>query len=101
MVCAAGLSVLRFGTPAEFARVAGYALFRRAAGAALVGDLATHLLIVNGQDGRTYPVVVLGDLNDEPAAATSQILYGPPGSQPDNPLHPPRSRRPVPAVGSG
>jgi predicted extracellular nuclease len=24
---------------------------------------------------------VLGDLNDEPAAATTQILYGPPGSE--------------------
>ncbi|WP_433508532.1 hypothetical protein ACQP04_09685 [Pseudonocardia halophobica] len=26
-------------------------------------------------------MIVLGDLNDEPAAATTQILYGPPGSE--------------------
>jgi predicted extracellular nuclease len=26
-------------------------------------------------------VIVLGDLNDEPAAATTQILYGAPGSE--------------------
>jgi hypothetical protein len=26
-------------------------------------------------------VIVLGDLNDTPAAATTQMLYGPPGSQ--------------------
>ena len=30
-------------------------------------------------------VVVLGDLNDGPEAATTQILYGPPGSQPRGP----------------
>jgi endonuclease/exonuclease/phosphatase family metal-dependent hydrolase len=69
----------------ERARVAGYALFRRAAEAAMVRGLATQLLSADGQDGRTNPVVVLGDLNDEPAAATTQILYGPPGSQLDTP----------------
>jgi predicted extracellular nuclease len=30
-------------------------------------------------------VVVLGDLNDGPEAATTQILYGPPGNQPRGP----------------
>ncbi len=69
----------------ERARVAGYAIFRRAAEAAMVRGLATQLLAAGGQDGRTNPVVVLGDLNDEPAAATTQILYGPPGSQLDTP----------------
>jgi hypothetical protein len=28
-------------------------------------------------------VIVLGDLNDEPLAATTQILLGPPGSEID------------------
>jgi predicted extracellular nuclease len=31
--------------------------------------------------GRERAVIVLGDLNDEPDAATTQILYGPPGSE--------------------
>jgi len=65
----------------ERARVAAYALARRAAEAVAVRDLATRLLRSGGEDGRTTPVVVLGDLNDEPAAATTQVLYGPPGSQ--------------------
>jgi predicted extracellular nuclease len=30
-------------------------------------------------------VIVLGDLNDGPEAATTQVLYGPPGSQPRGP----------------
>jgi endonuclease/exonuclease/phosphatase family metal-dependent hydrolase len=33
--------------------------------------------------GMKRPVVVLGDLNDEPQAATTQILLGPPGSELD------------------
>jgi endonuclease/exonuclease/phosphatase family metal-dependent hydrolase len=65
----------------ERARVGGYALFRRTAEAVTVRGLADRLLAADGTDGRTTPVVVLGDLNDEPAAATTQILYGPPGSQ--------------------
>lgn len=32
-------------------------------------------------DGATDDVIVMGDLNDEFKAATTQILYGPPGSQ--------------------
>src|SRR5918996_1739107 len=35
---------------------------------------------LDGQ-GRERAVVVLGDLNDEPTAATTQILLGPPGSE--------------------
>jgi endonuclease/exonuclease/phosphatase family metal-dependent hydrolase len=79
----------------ERARVASYALFRRAAEAAMVRDLATRLLTTDGQDGHSTPVVVLGDLNDEPAAATTQILYGPPGSQLDTPgfTHPDQGDR--------
>src|SRR3712207_6849725 len=37
---------------------------------------------VTGLLSASREVVVLGDLNDGSAAATTQILYGPPGSQP-------------------
>jgi endonuclease/exonuclease/phosphatase family metal-dependent hydrolase len=62
----------------ERARYAYYALARRAAEAATVRAAATALLDGRGQD---RPLVVLGDMNDEPAAATTQILQGPPGSE--------------------
>lgn len=62
----------------ERARYAVYALNRRAAEAATVRDAATALL---DGDGRQRALLVLGDLNDEPAAATTQILQGPPGSE--------------------
>lgn len=62
----------------ERARYASYALFRRAAEAVTVRALADHLLDNHGQ---TRPLIVLGDLNDEPLAATTQILLGPPGSE--------------------
>jgi endonuclease/exonuclease/phosphatase family metal-dependent hydrolase len=62
----------------ERARVADYALSRRAAEAATVRALADTLLA--GQ-GKTRQVIVAGDLNDEPGAATTQILLGPPGSE--------------------
>lgn len=39
---------------------------------------ATQMLGGHGQD---RALVVLGDLNDEPLAATTQILLGPPGSE--------------------
>ncbi len=73
----------------ERARYAAYALFRRGAESVTVRALADELM--DGK-GRERAVVVLGDLNDEPAAATTQILLGPPGSeigtggfnQPDN-----------------
>lgn len=63
---------------AERARFAVYALRRRAAESAAVRERATRLLDGNGQQ---RAVVVLGDLNDEAAAATTQILLGPPGSE--------------------
>jgi endonuclease/exonuclease/phosphatase family metal-dependent hydrolase len=69
----------------ERARYASYALFRRAAEAVTVRALADHLLDAHGQ---TRPVVVLGDLNDEPLAATTQILLGPPGSEIGTPAAP-------------
>jgi endonuclease/exonuclease/phosphatase family metal-dependent hydrolase len=62
----------------ERARFGAYALYQRAAEAVTVRSVADGLL-----DGRgdARPVVVLGDLNDEPAAGTTQILPGPPGSE--------------------
>ncbi len=62
----------------ERARYAVYALGRRAAEAATVRAIATQLL---DGDGQHRAVVVLGDLNNEPAAATTQVLHGPPGSE--------------------
>ena len=58
----------------ERARYAAYGLFRRAAEAATV---RAHVDAV--VDRR--PVCVLGDLNDETTAATTQLLLGPPGSE--------------------
>lgn len=70
----------RFGPrdEGERARYGAYAIFRRAAEAAAVRVLADGLL---DGEGRTRDVAVLGDLNDEPTAATTQILLGPPGSE--------------------
>lgn len=62
----------------ERARFGAYALYRRAAEATLVRALTDRLL---KGDGRHHDVVVLGDLNDEVSAATTQILLGPPGSE--------------------
>ncbi|MGH7929999.1 MAG: endonuclease/exonuclease/phosphatase family protein [Candidatus Binatia bacterium] len=62
----------------ERVRFAVYALNRRAAEAAAVRAYATKLL---GGEGQHRAVVVAGDLNDEPEAATTQLLYGPPGSE--------------------
>jgi predicted extracellular nuclease len=63
----------------ERARFAAYALHRRAAEAGTVRATATQLL--DDTDGGEGAVVVLGDLNDVPEAATTQILHGPPGSE--------------------
>lgn len=60
------------------ARVAAYALNRRAAEAVTVRALADELL---DDQGLSRQLMVLGDLNDEPHAATTQILLGPPGSE--------------------
>lgn len=62
----------------ERARYSAYALFRRGAEAVALRSLADELL---KGDGRKHDVAVLGDFNDGPTAATTQILYGPPGSQ--------------------
>ena len=59
----------------ERARYAGYALALRTAEAITLRHRATALL------DEKRAVVVLGDLNDEPLAATTQILLGPPGSE--------------------
>lgn len=62
----------------ERARYGAYALYRRAAEATALRALADELL---AGDGRERDVAVLGDLNDEVQAATTQILLGPPGSE--------------------
>ncbi|QWZ09734.1 endonuclease/exonuclease/phosphatase family protein [Nocardioides panacis] len=62
----------------ERARYAVYALHRRSAEAAGVRSYVTGLLDGQGLD---RAVVVAGDLNDEPEAATTQVLLGPPGSE--------------------
>jgi endonuclease/exonuclease/phosphatase family metal-dependent hydrolase len=58
------------------AQTAYFALQRRAAEAMTLREHATSLL----SNGRR--LVLLGDLNDVHEAATTQIFYGPPGSQP-------------------
>jgi endonuclease/exonuclease/phosphatase family metal-dependent hydrolase len=58
------------------AQTAYFALQRRAAEATSLRERATRLL----SSGRR--LVFLGDLNDVHESATTQILYGPPGSQP-------------------
>ncbi|GAA4047077.1 endonuclease/exonuclease/phosphatase family protein [Streptomyces shaanxiensis] len=62
----------------ERARYGAYALYRRAAEATALRALADVLL---AGDGRERAVAVVGDLNDEVQAATTQILLGPPGSE--------------------
>jgi predicted extracellular nuclease len=62
----------------ERARYGAYALYRRAAEAATLRALADQLL---AGAGHTRDVAVLGDMNDEVQAATTQMLLGPPGSE--------------------
>ena len=62
----------------ERARYAAYALDRRAAEAVTVRARADGLLEGHGDE---RDVIVLGDFNDVPLAATTQILLGPPGSE--------------------
>ena len=59
----------------ERARYGAYALYLRAAEAVTLRARADALLATS------RAVVVLGDLNDELQAATTQILLGPPGSE--------------------
>ena len=61
----------------ERARFGAYALYRRAAEAVTVRASATDLLTSDHEAS----VMVLGDLNDEVEAATTQILNGPTGSE--------------------
>ncbi len=62
----------------ERARYGLYALGQRAAEAATARFWATSVL---ASDGTRRNVLVCGDLNDTPEAATTQLLLGPPGSQ--------------------
>jgi endonuclease/exonuclease/phosphatase family metal-dependent hydrolase len=62
----------------ERARFTAYALLRRAAEATAVRYLANDVLDGHGQD---RPFVVMGDVNDGPLAATTQLVQGPDGSQ--------------------
>ncbi|MFC6086582.1 endonuclease/exonuclease/phosphatase family protein [Sphaerisporangium aureirubrum] len=62
----------------ERARFGAYALYRRAAEATTLRGVADRLIAGQGQQ---RPVVVVGDFNDEPQAATTQIVLGPPGSE--------------------
>jgi endonuclease/exonuclease/phosphatase family metal-dependent hydrolase len=61
----------------ERARFGAYALYRRAAEAVTVRAAAADLLTSDHEAS----VMVLGDLNDEVEAATTQIVNGPPGSK--------------------
>jgi endonuclease/exonuclease/phosphatase family metal-dependent hydrolase len=63
----------------ERAHAAFFALQLRSAEATTLREHATAALAA-GRD-----LVMLGDLNDGPETATTQILYGPPGSQPRGP----------------
>jgi predicted extracellular nuclease len=67
----------------ERARYAAYALYRRAAEAVTVRSHIDAILRGPNGNGRgaDVPVVLLGDFNDTPDAATSQILLGPGGSE--------------------
>lgn len=62
----------------ERARAGAYAVHRRAVEAATVRYAATRVLDGEGQQRR---LVVAGDLNDTPLAATTQIVLGPGGSE--------------------
>jgi endonuclease/exonuclease/phosphatase family metal-dependent hydrolase len=87
MVCHLKSKLLSFPAPpgrtrfnphdeGERARFGAYALYRRAAEAVTTRATADALLADAGRK-----LVLVGDLNDQPQAATTQILYGPPGSQ--------------------
>lgn len=65
----------------ERARFATYALAQRAADAATVRAWATAALGSGDGEGRERAVLVCGDLNDVPRAATSELVVGPPGSE--------------------
>jgi len=60
-------------------RYGAYALYRRTGEAMAVRDRVNQIL--EGGTGRDRAVVVCGDLNDGPDAATTQLLQGPSGSE--------------------
>jgi len=61
------------------AQAAFFALGRRAAEATSIREHVTDIL------GAGRDMIVCGDFNDGSESATTQILYGPPGSQPHGP----------------
>jgi predicted extracellular nuclease len=61
----------------ERARFAASALYRRTAEAATLRATVTATLTAH----HDAPVILTGDLNDTPEAATTQLLLGPPGSE--------------------
>lgn len=62
----------------ERARYAAFALYRRTAEATTLRCSLTQRMTAGDPDDL---FVLAGDMNDEPAAATTQILQGPPGSE--------------------
>jgi endonuclease/exonuclease/phosphatase family metal-dependent hydrolase len=60
------------------ARFAAFALYRRSSEATTLRVYLDGLLTGGG---REKPVILMGDMNDEPDAATTLILNGPPGSE--------------------
>jgi endonuclease/exonuclease/phosphatase family metal-dependent hydrolase len=74
----------------ERLRYAGYALYRRTAEAMTCRAVLDTVLAAAGDQpgegagtGQANPVIYCGDLNDEPPAATTQIIQGPGGSEID------------------
>jgi endonuclease/exonuclease/phosphatase family metal-dependent hydrolase len=72
----------------ERCRYSAYALFRRTGEAVTVRERLNALLADPERPdapkvgrGERTPVIFCGDLNDEPNAATTQIIQGPPGSE--------------------
>jgi hypothetical protein len=76
------------------ARNAGYALALRAAEAITLRAHVTERLDDHGQQRAP---IVMGDLTDEPLAATTQMLLGPPGSE----IGTPALTAPIKVTGSG
>ena len=66
--------------PFEMSWSVAYAL-ASTVGSRVRGFVTTLLGGESSAPGPAPAVVVAGDLNDEPEAATTQILYGPPGSE--------------------
>jgi hypothetical protein len=75
----------------ERLRYAGYGLYRRTAEAITCRAALDVMLAADGDEpgqgpgtGQTKPVIFCGDLNDEPLAATTEIIQGPGGSEIDS-----------------